>query len=844
MPKSIVTPAVRLASAAAIAWLALGASATLAQEAPPSALDATSGDGTPPAAADPASATPPGAAPAPAAEPASTGPAAATDPAPAAAPAQAAEVPIIPVREQAAPAEASAAKATGQSVQLEDVVVTATKREKSLREIPASISEFKGDKLEKEGKLNLDDYLEQSPGVTLSEFSPNFARVSMRGISTDTSGLAGLPSPTGFFIGDTAFSDPYVSNIQPDLSAFDLAAVEVLKGPQGTLFGGAALAGAIRYLLNDPVMGEWQGRGFTQYIAPDGAPGGGKPALTSGAVLNVPLYRDSLALRAALIRHNYPGITESTRYDEKGVDHGSGDQWRGILAWQPVDALKVKLTHIKQTFSAPNVNSNVDNPDTHSENYLVLSDPVSDQFTLDSGEISWDFSGMKLISLTSHTTKDAHVFGDSTASLVGTNVPPNYPPAAGAFVTFNDDSHTLSEELRLQSTGAGPFQWLAGAYLFNYRVHFDILLDTVAHQTALGNGSLLNNLAGGSGIVPVLFDKSSLLYAVSEPWAKERALFFDASDVFWNHLELSTGARFYQTEVKGGFTGTGVLVDGVNNGQDVDFESNDMVQKGINPKFAATWKFNRDYSVYLQAAKGFQFGGVNGVPSTPGNPVPPVYKSSTLWNYEIGLRTAWLENTLHADLTIFDVEYKNPQLAQASSVTLGYGYTTNVGAARSKGIETSLRWLTPLPGLAFAFDGALIDSRTTVAFPNSSGAPVAPGMQMPGSEKSQYSTEFDYLVPAGPVNLGASVGYTYVGPGISDLVHPLRINDYGTLHAGISLNSDSWMLHPELSFTASNILNTTAPVTGASGTSIAQTPNITYVLNQPRTYTARLSLSF
>lgn len=726
--------------------------------------------------------------------------------------------------------------------QIAEVVVTATKREKSLRDIPASITAFDGSKLEEQGKQNLTDYLQQAPGVTLTSIAPNLPRISIRGISTDTSGLSGLPSPTGIFIGDVAFSDPYVSNVQPDLAAFDLANVEVLKGPQGTLFGGAALAGAVRYILNDPAMGEWQGRAFTQYVAPDG----GSTAFSSGAVLNVPLYSDRLAVRLGYVKRKYPGTTDlSNPPPQKNVDRGSGDQIRAILAWQPIDALKIKLTHLSQDYDAPNSTATVDSPNERVNNHQVLPAPVHDEFQLDSLEVGWDFDSVKATSLSSYTTKRAAIRADATAALIGTP-PPNYPAALGAFETIDDKSKAFAQELRLQSNGSSPFQWLVGAYYYDYSVRFELLADTVAHEAALGNDSVVAALLSGLGLGASsgsLYDKSSLLYALSTPKAQERALFFDLSDTFWDHLELSAGARLYQTQVKGGFFGTGILALADNGGQDINYSDNSIKEKGVSPKFTATWHFSRDYSLYAQAARGFRFGGLQSVPSTATNHVPPVYKSDSLWNYEIGLRTSWLRNTLHADLTAFDIEYKNPQLGQTTT-GIPLNYTDNVGGARSQGLEASLRWLTPLHGLSLALDGALTDSRTTKSFTASNGDEIKPGTQMPGASKSQYSAEAAYIVPIGALDVGANVNYVYIGKGYSDIVHSVAINDYGTLNAGITLGSEVWALRPLLAFNVSNILDKTAVVGGGTGTSIVQTRATTYLLNAPRTYSVRLSLSF
>jgi iron complex outermembrane recepter protein len=747
----------------------------------------------------------------------------------------------IPV-EALRPAEPAASlQAPPRAAQLEEIIVTATKREQSLRDIPASISAFDGQALESQGKMNLADYLEETPGVTLNTLSPGLLRVSIRGISTDASPLGGIPSPTGILIGDTAFSDPYVSNVQPDLSAFDLSTIEVLKGPQGTLFGGAALAGAIRYVLQGPTMEEWQLRAFTQYLNPED----GGDAFTSGVAVNVPLYQDRLAMRLAYVNRNYPGVTDNSRNPrETDVDKGSGDQYRGILSWQATDRLGLKYTHLEQDYAAPNAATTADTRTRRENNKRIQPQPVNNAFAMDSLEIGYDFDTMKLISASSFITKDLDIFADSTATLIGTP-PPNYPAALGAFTTIANDSKAFAQELRLQSTDSDGLQWLVGAYYYDFSVRFELIVDTNARQALTGNDSLLAQVLASLSIDPTdLNNETTLLYALANTNATERALFFDLTDTYWDRLELSAGARLYSTEVKGGFIGQGVIARVANNGQNIDFSGNALKEDGISPKLSATFRFTPDISMYALASRGFRFGGLQSIPSSPTNGVPPDYKSDTLWSYELGLRTEWFDNTLRFDITGFYIDYTNPQIQQASADLIPLSFTTNVGAAISSGVEAGLRWLTPLPGLTMTLNGGLTDSRTTVPFEASDGTLVEAGTQMPGAAKSQYSVALNYLSNPGVVTVGLNVDYSYVGKGFGDITHQHEVNDFGTLNAGIVLGSDAWRFKPQLAFNVSNVLDVAGVKGGTISRPIAGQEYDTFLLNPPRTYSVRLSVDF
>lgn len=753
-------------------------------------------------------------------------------------------IPVAALAESPPPAPAAPSEqalSRENATRLEDVVVTATKRKRNLRDIPASISAFDGKKLEAQGKIGLMDYLEETPGVTADTVAPGVIRVSMRGISVDTAPASGQPPPTGIFIGDTSFADPYVNSIVPDLSAFDLSSVEVLKGPQGTLFGGTALSGAIRYLLQEPLMGDWQGRAFGQYVTV--AHGGS--AYTAGVAVNAPVYTDKLAVRAAYIRRGYPGLYDNTREPvQKDIDDGSGEQRRGILSWQPFEALNVKLTHLDQDFSGDDVSSNADVPDRYEKSRALLPQPVDNEFTLDSLELGYQFGGARLVSLTSLSTKHLFFSSDATSAIAGPP-PDGTPPALTFFGSVLNDSEALAQELRLQSTGSGSFQWLVGAYYYDYKVFFEQLIDSTLVRDTVADLNAVDELLASLGLglsLGSIANETSLLYAVADVKAQERALFFDVSQKLWDRLELSAGARVYSTTVRGGFNGTGVLPRAQNNGMDINNEDSELTEKGVNPKLAATWRFTKDHSLYALASRGFRFGGIQSVPSTPTNGVPEVYKSDTLWNYELGLRTTWFKRTLQFDLTGFYIDYKNPQIPQTTQ-GIPLGYTDNIGAAVSSGFEAHLRW-RPIPILTLAMAGGLTDAHTTVPFTAANGEVVPAGTQLPGAAKSQAATSVNLLLPLGEMFVAPRLEYVFVGSGFSDINHNYKINNYGTMSGGVAIGSKTWKMRPQLAINVSNIFGITRVKGGSPATALTGTRYESYLLNAPRTFTARLSLEF
>ena len=746
----------------------------------------------------------------------------------------------IPVAE-ANKKDSVALKSAAESRRIEEIVVTATKREESIRDIPQSITAISGAALENGGKLNLIDFIQETPGVTATQGNSGYTRFTMRGISTDTGPTSPTPSPVGIFIGDTAFTDPYIANIVPDLSAFDLAGIQVLKGPQGTLFGGAALSGAVRYELQEPVQGEWQFRGFSQVVNPTD----GSLAVTSGGAINIPVLKDdNLALRIAYVRRNYPGVIDDSRTGEKDVDKGSGNQYRAILLWQP-ENFKIKLTHLSQDFAAPNAvytSDHKNGPRTVGTNIYKV--PAKNDFGMDSLEAAYDFDSIRVTSLSSYLFKNSVFNIDATPVLVGTP-PQGYPQLIGLLAPCTENSKAYSQELRFQSTGSSPFQWLAGVYYYSYRMYFNLLIDTPANQQIAAPDSAFQQLASQLGLpTGTVTETTTFFNGTSNATSTEKAGFFDLSYNLWDRLDLTAGARFYKTSVSGGFIATGVLIRAENNGMNAD-STNSITEQGINPKATATFHFSDDISLYAQVAKGFRFGGIQYVPSTPTNGVPPVFKSDTLWNHELGLRTSWFDRSLNADLTAFYIRYKNPIITQATP-TIPINYNDNVSGAVSRGLEASLLWNTPVDGLTLSFKGALTDAHITTPFTAVGGVEIKAGQEMPGTAPTQFNTNISYVRPVGNFSVGVNSGYNYIGQGYSDLQHSVEINGYGSFDAGLILTSNTYSLHPKLAINLSNITNVTTPNAGGVVTPLVPgTPSVAvYGLTPPRTLSLRFSIDF
>lgn len=737
---------------------------------------------------------------------------------------------------------------------LEEVFVTATKREKSMRDIAASISAFSGKDLEQQAVLSINEVLEQTPGVTSNSARPGDQRIVMRGISTSSNPTSTVPYPVGVFIGDTALNEPYAASITPDLSAFDLAAVEVLKGPQGTLFGGAALSGVLRYRLNDPNPDKFELRYFSQLISPEH----GSQAWTHGVVGNIPLLGEGgdLGMRLAYIKRSYPGVTDYERDGviQKDVNDGEGEQIRLGLLWQPSDQFQAKYSFLKQDYFADNGLVLADSRDGPRQTKGSLLPWINKhEFGLQNLEIQYDWEAVRLVSSTSRTSKKRRNIIDSYAAILGEPQDDTPDSAAIPFAT-DQESTSWQQELRLQSQGGEKFEWLVGGYYLRSPIRYYLKLNAEALNQAGSSGAEIDQTLSTLGEVLNLAEEFaqalqgadqenidcevSVLCAETNARAEEQALFFDVTWHPWSWWELSLGARVYETTVDGGFVGQGVGARIVNNGQSPADYRTEITEDGINPKFSTTFHFSDDHSLYFLVNRGFRFGGIQNIPEDEAQNVPGTYKSDYIWNYELGLRTTWLDGRMELDITGYHIDYTDALVVLKNAIQINY--YDNVGSAESDGVEASLRWLTPIPGVILFVTGGTVDAHTTEYF-EAGRNPVPAGKPLPGSAEYQYSANLAFHgSPNWPVQLQGLLGYSYVGETYNDIANDDIVNDYATLNMGLNLSMPSVKGKPTLAINAVNVRDETAPVSVVN----SAVGDDYYILNMPRTVTARLSLEF
>ena len=769
-----------------------------------------------------------------AAAPAAAAPSATPEAAPASAPAEEpAQVATIPVpQHEAVPAPVRSDEASAPAM-LDTVMVTATKREANPRDLPSSVTALRGEDLEQHGYQGQEDFLKLIPGVTFSNDTITANRITIRGIGADLN----TSNTTGVFLGDVPFEDPILPRVTLDPNPFDLARIEVLKGPQGTLFGGSALNGAVRYVPNDPQIGQWEAKTFFQME--DVHLGSTGPIY--GAAINIPAG-DKVAIRVVGFDRHSPGWVDDLQRNLNDVNQTNQSGGRALALWRPADSWKITAMGAIQDTHLPD-NSITDNREGRlSRSDTPAASPIRTKYDLETLGVQYSLPMFDVLSQTSRTSK--RFGGIVDASRIG-NVTDR--PPQSVTITNHNESQSVMQELRLTSSpDFDPrWKWMGGA--FYRRVHITEVSDILASNLALPIppailGGLGSIVPGFGGYITEDGKLNTARGAAQPIVVSELALFGEASATFWESFEATLGLRAFRTRSDSRILFSGPLTanQSLNSGSTETVKQGTLQEHGINPHVALSYKFNRHISLYTSAARGFRFGGAQVLVGTLTSQAPDVYKSDTLWSYELGLRTQWLENTLIADVTPFLIDWINPQLQQADSTGLG-SYFDNVGGARGKGVELALRYLTPLPGLALSFAGSYVDTVTTKPFTTSTGVHTQPGTRWPLAAKWQSASTISYLHPlfdswAG----GGTLVYSTISSAPNTLSYLDTVFGFKTLDVMLNLSNPEWTSKPELSLSLNNATDVRGILSGVNNPQFPKDHN--YI--RPRTLVARVAFAF
>ncbi len=572
----------------------------------------------------------------------------------------------------------------------DDIIVTAQKREQTLVDVPQSVSVVSGATLERNQAFNFQDYVKLVPGLSLQQANLGEARIVLRGINT-----GGVAATVATYVDETPFGSSSgqvnAAILAGEFDTFDVARVEVLRGPQGTLYGASSLGGVLKFVTTPPQMDKFafRARGGVETVE------GGDLSYMGSALVNVPLS-DSFAIRASGFYRSYGGFIDSigTAGSDVAENINDAESYGGRISalFKPSEAFSIRLTAILQDLKsdAPNV---VESEPTDlairygrltQSQYFPQSTDV--RYRLYSGTITADLGGVELLSTTGYSTLKVALRDDPTVqygTLLGL-----YTDATGPLVDIGQIQQTNNErftqEVRLASTGEGMFDWLVGGYY--------------THE----KGAILQRLEAydpgtetPSPALPLLAD----IFLRSK--YEEFAAFANATVHLGERFDLTFGGRYSHNEQEASQGGTGLLAPPVLSGRSEE----DVFTWSVAPKF----RLGTNANLYARVAKGFRPGGPNILP--PGAPpgTPSDYRSDSLISYEIGLKAETDDRTFGIDIAAFHIDWDDIQLF---AVINDFGVNANGGTAKSDGVEFTAT-LRPGPGYTLSLNGAYTNARLT-----------------------------------------------------------------------------------------------------------------------------------
>ena len=656
----------------------------------------------------------------------------------------------------AAPAASGAAPSKVTPVEdIQRVEVTAGKRKQLQSEVAGTVTAISGAKLEQLGTMDAEDLFKLSPGVQFSKDNADGAMISIRGIGTNTvsDNVVFGQSPTGLYIEDVPVTDPYVYISTPDVVPFDLERVEVLRGPQGALYGSASLGGAVRYLYARPDL---RSNAFSVLTGASSVSHGGI-GFNADTMANIVLSKDVAALRMVVTKRKDPGYIDNVETGKKDINANNAESARVILA--------LKLTRdldIAASYSTQQSKQGGDGGVSPSDDALTIAAPtdarILSKFGLSSVQANWDVAGLRLTSLTGYTTKTRNQDNDLSYLLVPDftiygGIP--YPQVDRALNFERRNSHSFTQEIRLAPVEAGAFSWLVGAF----------------HQRAVFFRSELVTLPGAAD--PVNLPDDVYFETARRGVATENSLFADLDWKITPQWSVGAGARYFQTKV-----------DFERSNFGAPYTRFDSKENGTTPKFSTRYQFTPGVAAYATASRGYRYGGINTIGSLP-------YKSDSLWNYETGLRLQ-PSKEVSLDLSLFMLDWKNIQMQTTNAD--GFVIITNAAKARSSGFEAALAW-RPTQELSFNGSLAVTDARLRASFDSASGRPVDSGTTLPGVARLQSTLDATYHF-AGPFQSNASLSgvLQYVGKRNAQVDADLVLPSYTTADLRLAFGWSNWEL--------------------------------------------------
>ena len=643
------------------------------------------------------------------------------------------------------------------------ITVTAEKRPEAPQRIPMSIVAISDDAISATNPESFRDLLLSVPGLSYSGSEIGLARYSIRGIST-----AAANPTVGLYLNDVPLNtvgSAFSGAIDPQL--FDLDRIEILEGPQGTLYGASAMGGAIKYVTKRPLLNEFSISAATDVADVDH----GSVSYSADSVVNIPLIADHVSVR----------FGASYRYDSGYVNNVADSQtqdWTRSSTSPPVPFEPLKYSS-SSTFSAPDFNgrstttsrislswvpadqltvtpvvtvqrTDQANPDEFFTNLPTFESsdrfpqPTRDDLNVYSLEVIENWSAVEVTSLTGEVDRTL-VLDRDFSLFIGSLIPALFQD--DSYNTSQTDTHTFSEELRASSAVDLPLRWTVGLYYSRQRDDFLQQINTIGGASYFGTGTDITY-------------SGNLL---NDTW--QRAVFADFAYkvASW---DFDLGVRRFEVNQRLASVTLGVL----NGGSDIEIGRRSSAV-GTTPRFAITRRWpDDDHMLYVSASKGFRPGGPNehGITASLCTPdlallgltrIPDSYQPDSLWTYEIGSKNEFDHGRVLLNVAAFHTDWRSIQ-QEVTIPICAFPFTGNVGAARVDGGEITLS-ARPVAHATLSSSASYVNSRITESGP---GVPAQVGQQLLDTPRWSGNISGQYEFPINDQSLlQARITYEYHG---------------------------------------------------------------------------------
>ena len=533
---------------------------------------------------------------------------------------------------------------------LEEIIVTAQKREQSIMDIPFAISAFNEAEIKARGATDIKDLQYSIPGLSITNNLPGQDRVQIRGASAG----AGFGLPTvGRYLDEVSVSSDQSARTL-DVPLLDIGRVEVLRGPQGTLYGAGSIGGTIKFISNSPDLEKTSGSLGLGFNSVDD---GGNGSELSG-VINLPLIEDKLAIRIAASSEDIAGWIDNTEMDKSDVNEAERNFVRTKLLYQPSETFNASLMWMHYDFEQDNNNHelsesgfnllNVDNRGATDDRTAStpFATPVSDEWDLLNLVLNFEIENASIVSSTGYLDRKINFLSETVNAFFPSGM-------YGSFEIDDRETEMFTQEIRMNSTWDNPLNYTVGAF---YRK-----TDTSQTQT--------------SSFPAVFGAPPSVVIGTAPVDSKSWAVFGELSYKYSERLTASLGLRYFEEDQE-------PLLFRLGGPAPINISPEGQSFDAVTPRLNLLWAVSESASVYGTISKGFRSGGINGFGSSI-----PRFDPEEAMLYEVGGRGTFLDGRVYVDGAIYYMDYDDVQTTIAEA---GRSRTTNVDSASGAGVDLAV----------------------------------------------------------------------------------------------------------------------------------------------------------